>query len=132
MQVIYPKYLEALISGGANSQLNGVVKLALLRDGLYTYSAAHQFYSDISSAVVGTPQTLTSKSFDSGKLGAVSVAFTDLGTGIIIGALVLYIDTGVAGTSRLIFYDNEAIGLPLRTDGGVITVPFDSQGIIQF
>ena len=54
---IYPKWKEALITGAANSALNGSgttgVYAALVDTGTYTYSAAHEFFSSL-SGIVGT------------------------------------------------------------------------------
>ena len=46
-------------------------------------------------------------------------------------ALVFYIDTGTAGTSRLIaFMDAGVTGLPVTPNGGDITVTFNASGIL--
>ena len=54
---IYPLYKQALLDASSNVDVNdGTVKVALVDTGTYTYSAAHDFYDDV-SGVVGTPQT---------------------------------------------------------------------------
>lgn len=49
MSNLYPKYKEALLSGGVNL-LTGGVKAVLIELGAYTYSDAHQFLSSVPSA----------------------------------------------------------------------------------
>ena len=52
---IYPKYKEAAIGGGANTDLlTETVKVALVDTGTYIYDAVHDFYDDL-SGIVGTP-----------------------------------------------------------------------------
>jgi hypothetical protein len=124
---IYPKYKEAILQSAANSDMStGTVRAALVDLGTYTYSAAHEFYSSVSAAVVGTPQTLANKTFVNGVFDADDVAFTAV-TGNSAEALVLFLDTGVAGTSRLIlFQDTGVTGLPVTPNGGDINVVWDN------
>jgi hypothetical protein len=125
---IYPKYKEALISGGANTDMSaGTVKIALVDTGTYTYSAAHEFLSSLSGRV-GTDQTLGSKTFTNGTFDAANPSWTAV-SGNSCEALVIYIDTGVAGTSRLVAYlDTGVTGLPVTPNGGDINLTFDATG----
>jgi hypothetical protein len=126
---IYPKYKEALLNGSANTNMSsGTVKVALVDTGTYTYSSAHEFLSSL-SGVVGTAQTLGTKTFTDGTFDAANSAFTAV-SGNTVEALVIYIDTGVAGTSRLIAYlDTGITGLPVTPNGGDINVTWDAAGI---
>jgi hypothetical protein len=125
---IYPKWKEAVMQASANSSLGGTVKVALVDTGTYTYSAAHEFLSSL-SGVVGTAQTLGSKTYTNGVLDAADVTYTAV-TGATVEALVFYIDTGVAGTSRLVAYiDTGQTGLPVTPNGGDITVAWNASGI---
>lgn len=128
---IYPKWKEAIIQGAANSSLTGTVKAALVDLGTYTYSAAHEFYSSI-SGVVGTPVTLTSgKTYANGLFDADNVVFSAV-SGATAEAFIIYIDTGVAGTSRLVaFFDTGVTGLPVTPNGGDINLNFNASGIFQ-
>lgn len=123
---IYPKYKEAILQSAANSNMStGTVKVALIDLGTYTYSAAHEFFSSV-SGVVGTPQTLTTKTFTNGVFDADDVTFPTV-TGATAEALIIYIDTGTAGTSRLIlFQDTNVTGLPVTPNGGDINLVFDN------
>lgn len=128
---VYPKYMEALIQGSSNSSLTGTVKAALVDTGTYTYSDAHDFYNDL-SGVVGTPQTIGTKTYTNGVLDGADVTFATL-TGDSAEAIVIYIDTGTAGTSRLVAYiDTGVTGLPVTPNGGDVNINWNAAGIIQF
>ena len=50
-------------------------------------------------------------------------------TGDSIESIVLYIDTGTAGTSRLIMYQDTGVtGLPLTPDGSDAQIVVDASG----
>jgi hypothetical protein len=126
---IYPKYKEAILQSAANSNMSsGTVKVALIDTGTYTYSAAHEFYSSV-TGVVGTPQTIGTKTFINGIFDGDNVTFTAV-TGSSVEALIIYIDTGTAGTSRLIaFIDTSVTGLPVTPNGGDIGITWNASGI---
>ena len=125
---IYPLYKQKLISGGSNVNLSsGNVKAALVDTGTYTYSAAHEFFDDLtgvvaSSANLGT-KTVTNGVFDSADTTCSSV------TGNTAEAIVLYVDTGVASTSPLVSYaDTGGSGLPVTPNGGDINLTVNASG----
>ena len=126
---IYPKYKEAILQSAANSSLAaGTVKVAMVDTGTYTYSQSHEFLSSL-SGVVGTAQTLTTKTLTNGVFDADDVTFSSI-SGASIEAMVIYIDTGSAGTSRLVAYiDTSVSGLPVTPNGGNITVTWNASGI---
>lgn len=127
---LYPKWKEQLLQFTANNNLSaGTVKVALVDTGVYTYNSANQFYSSVSSAVVGTPQTIGSKTFTNGVFDGADVTFTTV-TGASIEALVLYVDTGTAATSPLVAYiDTSVTGLPVTPNGGDISITWNASGI---
>lgn len=127
---IYPKWKEALLQFSTNNDLDGqTVKVALVDTGTYTYSAAHDFYDDVSAGVVGTPQTIGTKTYTAGTFDGADVTFTAV-SGATCEALVIYIDTGVAGTSPLVAYiDTSVTGLPVTPNGGDITITWNASGI---
>ena len=129
---VYPKYKEAMISGSTNISLSTItVKAALVDTGTYTYSAAHEFLSSL-SGVVGTAATLGTKTVANGLFDAADSTYTAV-TGNTAEAIVIYIDTGVAGTSRLVTYiDTGATGLPVTPNGGDISIAWNASGIVQF
>lgn len=127
---LYPKWKEQLLQFTANNNLSaGTVKVALVDTGVYTYNSANQFYTSVSSAVVGTPQTIGSKTFTNGVFDGADVTFTAV-TGASVEALVLYVDTGTAGTSPLVAYiDTSVTGLPVTPNGGDISITWNASGI---
>lgn len=128
---IYPLYKQALLDGDANIDLNdGTVKVALIDTSAYTYSAAHQFLSSL-TGVVGTAQTIANTTVANGLFDGDNVTYTAV-AGNSVEALVIYIDTGTAGTSRLVAYiDTGVTGLPVTPNGGDITVSWNASGIFQ-
>ena len=124
---IYPKYKEALLAGSANISLtSGTVKAALIDTGTYTYSASHQYYSDL-SGVVGTPVEIgATKSVTAGTFDGADVTFTSV-SGASAEAVVIYIDTGSPSTSRLVAYqDTNVTGLPITPNTGDISITWDN------
>jgi hypothetical protein len=125
---IYPKYKEALLTGDTNISLtSGTVKIALVDTGTYTYSAAHQFYSDL-SGVTANSAALGTKTVANGYFKSANAEFTAI-SGNQSEALVIWIDTGTGGTSRLVTYlDSNVTGLPVTPNGGDITVVANTSG----
>lgn len=126
---IYPKYKEAVEDALANSDINdGTVKVALIDTGTYTYSAAHDFWDDV-TGVVGTPQTINNTTVTNGTFDGDDVTFTAV-TGASVEALIIYIDTGTPATSRLVAYiDTSVTGLPVTPNGGNIAITWNASGI---
>lgn len=128
---LYPLWKEQLLQFTANNNLSaGTVKVALVDTGVYTYSAAHQFWSSASAASVGTPQTLSGKTFTNGVFdSSTNPTFTAV-TGNSVEALIIFIDTGTAGTSPLVAYiDTSVTGLPVTPNGGDISITWNASGI---
>lgn len=134
---IYPIYKTALMSASSNVSLtvNDTTDgpfCALIDTGTYTYSAAHDFYNDL-SGVVGTDQRITSPTvgsvaqgvFDGGDLTYSAVS------GNSVEALVIYRKNAGANTTwRLVaFIDTGVTGLPVTPNGGDITVTWNASGI---
>ena len=123
---LYPKCKESLLQAGINMS-TGTVKVALV-SSTYVYSATHQYLSSL-TGVVGTAQTLTTKTFVNGVFDAADSTFTAV-TGSAINALVIYVDTGTAATSPLIAYiDTGVTGLPVTPNGGDISIVWNASGI---
>lgn len=129
---LYPLYKAAILQSAANSNMSaGTVKVALVDTGTYIYSAAHEFYSSV-TGVAGTPVALTTKTFVNGLFDAADSVLTAVPAGVNCEALIIYIDTGVAGTSRLIaFLDTGVTGLPVTPNGGDINITWNASGIFQ-
>ena len=134
---LYPSYKQMLLDPGTLGSTSGTavdladdtIKVALIDTGTTAYSSAHNYYDDISSAVIGTPQTLGSKTVTNGVFDAADVTFTGV-SGASVEALIIYKDTGTASTSALIaFIDTVASGLPVTPNGGNISVTWHASGI---
>lgn len=128
--LIYPKAKEGLISGGANLNLSaGNVKAVLVDAADYTYSAAHQFLSDITGVGrVATSANLGTKTVANGVFDTADFSFTAV-TGDQSEILVLYVDSGSAATSPLIaYYDTSITGIPVTPNGGDIAITVNASG----
>ena len=121
---LYPKGAEKLLSGSINL-VSDTIKVALLSDA-YTYSASHEFLSDVSASALNTAQTLASKAVTGGVFDAADSVYTAVTAGANARYLAIYKDTGVAGTSPLIHFVDTVTGLPMATNGGDITVQWDN------
>jgi hypothetical protein len=128
----YPKYLERAMGAGLDLTTLDL-KVVAVDLGAYTYSAAHEFLSDIpGGARIATSPNLASKVITNGVFDAADVTFAGF-SGATVEALVIYQDTGVAGTSRLIaFFDTGVAGLPLTPTGAAQTVVWNASGIFAF
>lgn len=130
---LYVKYREAALTGDVD-WLNDSIKVALVDADDYTVNlATDEFLDDIpSGAIVATSANLASKTATNGVADAADVTFTAV-SGDVSEALVIYKDSGSAGTSRLIAYIDTATGLAVTPNGGDITViwPSDSGRIFS-
>ena len=122
---LYGKGKEKMLSAAINF-LTDTLKVALVENTYPQSLTADEFYNDISTYVLGTPQTLGTKSVTLGVFDAADVTYTAVTTGDTCEAVVIYKDTGVAGTSPLLAYIDTITGFPLATNGGDITVQWDS------
>lgn len=121
---LYPKAKEAFLNGSINMIAN-TITIALIDTGVYTYSTSHQYRSDISNSAVISSSALTNKTITNGVFDADDALFSSV-TGANCEALIIFSDSGVQGTSRLIAYIDSATGLPILPNGGDITVAFSS------
>lgn len=123
---LYDKARKAFADGEINL-LNDTIKCVLIDAADYAVDLAnHDFLDDVpSGARVGTPQTLGTKSTTAGVFDAADVTFSSV-TGDQCEAILIYKDTGTAGTSRLIAYIDSATGLPVTPNGGDIQIQWDN------
>lgn len=118
---MYPKGAEKLLGAQINFPAD-TIKAALVSSG-YTFSAAHEFASDLGT-LVGSPVTLDSKSIAGGVFDAADVAFGALAAGSTVKAVVLFKDSGNPSTSPLLCYFDEVTGFPFATNGAAVSVPW--------
>lgn len=122
---LFGKGKEKLLSGSINLP-GDTIKAAIVNNGYTPNLSTHEWYSDISSFVLGTPQTLGSKSVTLGVFDAADPTFSGIAPSNTAKALVIYKDTGVPGTSALLAYIDTITGFPLATNGGDIQIIFDA------
>jgi hypothetical protein len=124
---LYDKGRQKFLEGGV-AWLTDNIKAVLVDTALYTLNiATHEFLTDIpAGARVATSANLASKTSTNGVADAADVMLIAV-TGATVEAVVLYKDTGVAGTSALIAWiDTATSGLPATPNGGDITITWDS------
>lgn len=122
MQSLYTPFKESLLSQNPSVDLDtDTIKLALVNTGTdYTFSASDQFMSSVSSYSGTTDQTLANKTVAGGVFdNTADITFTAVAIdgSKTVDAVVLYKDTGVAGTSPVIaYFDLPAAITPNGTD----------------
>lgn len=126
--VLYPKFKQACLTEDVSLDTNAV-KVLLVDLADYTYSATHDFLDDVPVAArVATSGALTTKTFVDGTFDSDDPSFGAV-TGDPSEALILFVDTGTAATSRLIaFLDTGVTGLPVTPNSGVINVTAPAGG----
>lgn len=122
---LYAKGKEKILAAAINFP-SDTIKVALVNNSYAQNLAVDEFYSDISTYVVDTPETLASKTTTAGVFDAADATFVAVAGGSTCEAVVIYKDTGVAGTSPLIAYLDVITGFPLATNGGDITIQWDA------
>ena len=122
---LYSKGKEKILSAAVDF-IDDTIKVALVKNTYPQSVTADEFFTSISAYVVGTPATLTSKSVTAGVFDAADPTFSSVVAGDTLEGVVIYKDTGVPGTSALIAYIDTITGFPLATNGGDITIQWDS------
>lgn len=107
--------------------LNDTMKVQLVSTASYSANfTTHQYLSDIPTAArIGQAITLTGKTTTGGAADANDVTIPSV-SGAQVGAIIIYKDTGVEGTSPLIAYIDTATGLPITPNGGDIIITWDN------
>jgi hypothetical protein len=103
------------------------IRAVLVDTTQYTVSiSGHTWLADISAdARVAISPPFASKTTTAGVANAANPTFSGV-SGPTCGALVIFRDTGAPSTSRLIAYITDAVGLPVKPDGGDITIQWDT------
>lgn len=124
---LYDKGREAFGNAGINWG-SDTIKCILIDTAAYTANlATDQFLSTIAGgAIIGTAQTLASKTNTAGVMDAADISFTGLVAAPTIEALVIYKDTGSSATSNLIAYIDTATGLPVAALATQADVTWDN------
>lgn len=126
MNALYDSGRESFLDGQISWTQN-TIRVALVDTANYAVNlSTDTWLSDIPSAAkVAISSPLSSKTVVGGIAGADSAVFASV-TGPTCEALVVYRDTGVSTTSRLIAYISSANGLPVNPTGSSITVAWDT------
>lgn len=117
---------EKLLKGTLGDLSTAVMKIALVSTAYTENLAADEFYSQISSVVVGVDQTLTGVTVTGGKFKCNSPVWTAVPAGDVIECFVVYKWTGDPATSPLIARIDSVSGLPFATKGGDIDPTVDA------
>jgi hypothetical protein len=106
------------------------IKVVLTR-GYVPNFTTHEFLSDIAAPNrISIGPNLGGKTFTLGVFDANNFNFTAVAAGAACNYLIIYHDTGVAGTSRLLCgLDTGFAGLPVVPDGSDIAVTWAAGGI---
>jgi len=125
---LYAKAKQDLMEGKINL-LTATIKAQLIDADTYTAdltASGDGFLADIPDAAkIGSAVTLTNVSVTGGVLDADDTVFPNV-SGASIEACVLYLDSGDAATSRLLYYGDTATGLPVVPNSGSITAQWDN------
>lgn len=122
---LYAKGKQKLLAADIDLEVD-TIKVALVKNDYAQNLSTDEFFSSISASVIGTPQTLASKTVTDGVFDAADVTFTAVAAGSTLEGVVIYKDTGVAGTSPLLAYIDTITGFPLATNGGDITIQWNN------
>lgn len=122
---LYDAGREEFLTGGIDYS-SDTIKMALMADTYTPNVSTDQFWSDVSSNVIGTPQTLSSKTATNGVADCSDVMFTGVGAGNNVDYIVLYKDTGTPSSSTLIALYDTATGLPFTSSGADIVITIDT------
>lgn len=123
---LYDTGRAAFLNAGVNWTSDNI-KCLLVDNADYTVNlSTHDFKDDVTGAgIVATSSNFASKTTTAGVADAADITFTAV-TGDPSESIVIYKDSGVAGTSQLIAYIDTATGLPVTPNGGDIQIVWDS------
>jgi hypothetical protein len=122
---VYPLFKQTILSSGLNLT-SATIKVILLSSG-YTYSASHQFISDLGANIVARTAALTSKTVTNGVFNAASPVTASAVASGTVTKLAIANDTGTDASAPLIMYiDTVSSGLPVTANGGDINLNLDT------
>lgn len=122
---LYDKGREGFLDGSIDWDTND--QRVMLVKSAYTFSAAHQFVSDLGANDNGRSAALGSKTVTSGVADAADTTLTATAAAA-SNALVIFQHTGVDATARLIAYiDTPTSGLPFTPSAGqTVNIAWDN------
>jgi hypothetical protein len=114
--------------------VSGKTLKVVLVDGAYTYSAAHDFLSDVPAGNRIATATLASVTTTGGVLDAADPTFPTVPAGDTIAGYWVYADSGTEATSDLLaWFDHDSGGsvISLPTNGSDIDLTLNASGILS-
>lgn len=122
---LYTKAAEKMLQGQIN-WLTGNLKISAVKNTYVENLDTDEFYTSISAHIAGVDQALAGKSIVGGKFDANDPVWAAVTAGDTIECFVIWLDTGVAGTSSLLARLDQVTSLPFLTNGGNIEPKFDN------
>lgn len=123
---LFTEARKALLEAQINWLTNDVKVMLVDKDAYNPNFDTHIYLSDVSASARMTPGVLlTGKTTTGGAARANNSTFTSV-SGTTIESILVYKDTGVESTSRLIAWLDTATGLPITPNGGDIIVVWDT------
>ena len=129
---LYTKSKEGILDGSIVWTTSNV-KALLVDTGSYTVDlSTHQYLSDIpAGARVSTSPLVSSRTATNGTADCADPTWSTV-TGSSVEAVVFFVDTGSATSSRLIaYFDTGITGLPFTPDGGDVTLGINASGLFS-
>ena len=129
---VYPLGIKHIMQADITGGLDGAdIKAVLIDTAVYTYSAAHEDYADLSGIVATETAALTSKTIgtvDTGVFDAADATVSSA-TGDSAEAVVVFWDGGNSATDYLLSYNE--LSAAVTPNGGDITIAWSASGIFQ-
>lgn len=121
---VYPLAKQAFLSGGINLTSDDI--RVMLVKSTYTYSAAHQYVSDISTNDNGRSAALSGKSVTNGVFNASNTTLTATAASA-SNALVVYKYNAADASAQLIAYIDTGTGLPFTPSASqTVSITWDT------
>jgi hypothetical protein len=127
MSFAYHKFSEYALSGALNWTTGTFVSAALIAD-THTPDPTDVFLSDIPSADRPRAKTvLGGRALVDGSADSFDITFAKVpNAGLNYIGIVLFLDTAIESTSKLLVFHDSGTGWPVTPNGGNITVQVDS------
>lgn len=119
---LYDKGLEGILDGSIDV-LTDDIKVALVSAAYTPTQATDEFVSDL-SGIQARSGNLGSKTATAGVFDAADVTVSAV-AGVAVTQLVIYQDSGVDGTSRLLARVDTGTGLPFTPSGSDVPIIWD-------
>ncbi len=129
---LYDGAREAFLDGSL-SFTGDTMKTILVDTALYTVNlATDEFLDDVAlGSRISISSALTGKTATDGVADADNAPFTAV-SGATVEGIIMFHDTGVEATSRLVAWWDTATGLPLTPNGGNVTLAWDNGALKIF